>query len=239
MPIPAKQFHPNLSLSLGFTIKIAAMNLIAESEHAHSHHHGTGIRWVDMTVAISAIFISVVSLVISIEHGRTMEQMVKENEKMVAASTIPFLTWSGSQFDPVTNQPRLRLILKNGGIGPARIAWFQLRYRDVPYSSENALLRACCSTAVGKDADGIPGAFYSNVSGTILPQRDSLDVIDLQHEVSLDLRNALDAARNDIRIKTCYCSVLDECWQADLSEGLPSRPVRVDACEIPAASTLW
>src|SRR4051812_27806085 len=45
-------------------------------EHeGHSHGHHTGVRWLDLILAGSAIFISVVSLVISIHHGRTMEQL--------------------------------------------------------------------------------------------------------------------------------------------------------------------
>jgi hypothetical protein len=208
--------------------------LFAESEHGHSHHHGTGIRWLDMIVAVSVIFISVVSLVVSIEHGRTMGELVRENQKMVAGSTMPFLTYGGSHFDPVTNQRGLKLILKNGGVGPARIDWFELRYKGVPYSSEKALLHACCSAALPKDDKGI---FYANVSGMMLPQRESIDFIDLNSDAGLDLLNALDHARQDIRVQACYCSVLEECWQTDFTRG--SRPVRVTECHPPSADTLW
>ncbi len=62
--------------------------MIPESEHGHHHHHGTGVKWLDLIVAVSAIFMSVVSLVVSIKHGKTMEEMVNENQKMVAANTI-------------------------------------------------------------------------------------------------------------------------------------------------------
>src|SRR5215469_11637780 len=182
--------------------------MLAESESSHSHHHSTGIHWVDLTVAFSAIFISVVSLAVSIGHGRTMEQLVKENQKMVAGSTLPFLTEGGSQFDSVTYQPRLRLILKNGGVGPARIEWFEIRYKGVPYSSEDALLHACCLSALRKD-NGQPSVFYSNVSGTMLPQRESVDFIDIKPEAGPDLIRAFDAARRDLTFRACYCSVLD------------------------------
>lgn len=209
--------------------------MLAESESGHSHHHHTGIHWVDLIVALSAIFISVVSLAVSIEHGRTMEQLVKENQKMVAGSTMPFLTANGSQIDPITHQPRLRLTLKNGGVGPARIDWFEVRYKGVPYSSEDALLHACCLSALLK-GNVSSGVLYSNVSGTILPQRESIDFIDLGPEVSLELQHALNAARSDITLSVCYCSVLDECWQADPSA---SRPKRVDECHAPPHNTLW
>lgn len=209
--------------------------MLTESEGGHSHHHSTGIRWVDLIVALSAIFISVVSLAVSIEHGRTMAQLVKENQKMVAGNTLPFLTVGGSQIDPATGQPRLRLIVKNGGVGPARIEWFEVRYKGVPYSSEDALLRACCLSALLKDKVS-SGVIYANISGTMLPQRESVDFIDLRPGVSLNLMGALNAARDDITFNACYCSVLDECWQTDFNS---SHPKRVEECHAPPGNTLW
>jgi hypothetical protein len=189
-----------------------------------------------MIVATSAIFISVVSLVVSIGHGRVMEQLVMENRKMVAGNTMPFLTWGGNQFDPVTNKRHLRLILKNGGVGPARIDWFELRYKGVPYSSETALLRACCTGALPKNGSWPNGAFYANVSGTMLPQRESIEVIDLTPEAGLGLITALDNARSEIEVHACYCSVLDECWQTDFAS---SHPIQVKECHTPSSNTLW
>lgn len=209
--------------------------MLTESESSHSHHHRTGIHWVDLIVALSAIFISVVSLAVSIEHGRTMGQLVKENQKMVAGSTMPFLTTYGNQIDPVTGQHRIQLIVKNGGVGPARIEWFEVRYKGVPYSSEDALLHACCLSALPKD-NVSSGAVYGNVSGTMLPQRESVDFIDLRPGVSQDLMNALNAARRDITFSACYCSVLDECWQTDFNS---SHPKRVEECHVPPDNTLW
>ena len=208
--------------------------MLTESESGHSHHHSTGIHWIDLIVASSAIFISIVSLAVSIGHGRVMEQLVKENQKMVAGSTMPFLTVGGSQFDS-KDRRRLLLILKNGGVGPARIEWFEVRYKGVPYSSEDALLHACCLSALPKG--NVPsGAFYANVSGTMLPQRESVDFIDLRPEVGLDLMNALKTARRDITLNACYCSVLDECWQTDFSS---SHPKRVEECHAPPDNKLW
>ena len=206
-----------------------------ESEHGHSHGHGTGVPWLDMIVAISAIFISVVSLVVSIGHGRTMERMVEQNEKMVAANTMPFLTEIGNQIDPVTNQPVLRLTLKNGGVGPAVIDWFEIRYKDVAYGDLDALLRACCAAALLKDGR-TKGVIYSNVSQSILPARESTDFIFLNADASPELKIALDHARRDMSYRACYCSVLDECWQTDFGAG---RPVRVKECHAPAGDAVW
>lgn len=144
-------------------------------DHDHAHHHGTGLPWLDIIVGLSAIFISVVSLVVSIEHGRTMEKMVTQNEKMVTANTLPFLTQSDSSLDLETRKPAFRMTVRNGGVGPAIIDWFQFRYKDKPYGDLPSLLRACCSSALAPGHTA--GVVYSNLSGTLLPARDTVDVI--------------------------------------------------------------
>ena len=45
----------------------------------HHHHHDTGHRWLDITLGVSAVFISLMSLLLAIQHGRAMEKMVQAN----------------------------------------------------------------------------------------------------------------------------------------------------------------
>jgi hypothetical protein len=54
------------------------------------HAHRTGHHWIDMTVAVAAVFISVVSRAVAILHGRTMERMAEENARLVATNSWPF-----------------------------------------------------------------------------------------------------------------------------------------------------
>ncbi len=211
--------------------------MFAESEHgSHGHGHGTGVPWLDIVVGLSAMFISVVSLIVSIQHGRTMEKMVDQNEKMVAADTMPFLILQGSQLDPVTHRPVLHLTLKNAGVGPAVIDQFQLLYKGVPYSDNRALLRACCSAAIPKDG-ARDGVIYSNISGTVMPARESEDVLTIDAALNGPLYDAFDQARRDMASHACYCSVLDECWQTDFDPA--RRPTRVDSCKPAPNAVLW
>ena len=80
-------------------------------EHeGHSHGHHTGIKWLDLILAGSAIFISVVSLVVSIHHGRTMEQLVAANEKQVKASTLPILRYGTGNMNENINMVHFNLM---------------------------------------------------------------------------------------------------------------------------------
>jgi hypothetical protein len=67
-----------------------------EPEVHHHPHHRTGHRWVDFAVPFSALAVSVISLVVAIHHGRTM-QRIRTPQDLVQA------------LDPATKRPILSL----------------------------------------------------------------------------------------------------------------------------------
>ena len=205
------------------------------AEHEHGHHHGTGVKWLDIIVGLSAMFISVVSLVVSIEHGRTMEKMVEQNEKMVTASTLPYLISYGGQLDEVSRKPALHLTIKNGGVGPAIVEWFEVSYKGKVYGDLTVLLHACCSEAIPKDGN-TSGVVYSNVSGTVLPARETTNFIEFEPGMLLPLQESLDKARKEMKFSSCFCSVLHECWMTEFSE---SKAKQVEACPAKAKEEVW
>lgn len=72
----------------------------------------------------SAILLSVVSLFVAISANRTQE-------RMLAASIWPSLLFSTSNTAP-DGTPQLGIDLLNRGIGPARVRWLEMYYRDAP-----------------------------------------------------------------------------------------------------------
>jgi hypothetical protein len=209
--------------------------VIPAPEHTHGPHgHGSGIPWLDMIVAVSAVFISVVSLVVSIEHGRTMEKMVDQNERSLAAATMPILMVSIEQ-GVVKDQKHIRLTVKNSGVGPALIDRFEIRYKGVSYPNPTELLRACCGSTVpaGKSIDGIDSF---GVTGSILPAREAISPITINPPAPAAIFSNLEAAYRDFSWHACYCSVLDECWQTDFDQ---RRPTPVDKCTVNKGEKLW
>jgi len=207
--------------------------LAPHAEHEHGHHHGTGVRWLDIIVGLSAMFISVVSLVVSIQHGRTMEKMVDQNEKMVTASTLPFLISYVGQLDPVTKQRTLHLTMKNGGVGPAIVEWFEVRYKGNAYGDLGSLLRACCGDVLPKDHHGL---MYSNISGTVIPARETVNFLEFEPGMLLPLQESVDKARKDIELSSCFCSVLHECWLTEFKE---TQAQPVNACPARPHEDIW
>lgn len=203
-----------------------------ETEHEHGHGHKTGVAWLDVVVAVSAVFISVVSLIVSISHGRTMERLVDQNEKIVAADTMPYLMFFNSDADPQTLRKRVSVELKNGGVGPALIDWMEVRWRGRAYTPED-LIRACCAPDKPRGQTGIG---ISNMSGYVLPARESAKVMIDTDITDPAVAAALDRTRGELTARACYCSVLNECWITDFELG---RPKPVKDCRAPAGLVRW
>jgi hypothetical protein len=203
--------------------------MIEHDSHSHAHH--TGLPWIDLILAGSAIFISIVSLIVSIHHGRTMEKLVAANEKQVEASTLPILRFTTGNV--AGNVNAVHFDLTNGGTGPAIIDWFRIKWSDQPTSGPRDLLGRCCS---GQTQRTVP-VWQSVASGTTLPAGQSQTIFQIRAaDAEPDLYHFLDTeARFKIEAEGCYCSVLDECWITDFKV----RPRSVKTCEPIPDSQRW
>jgi hypothetical protein len=201
------------------------MSLDVET-HAHSHQHKTGHRWVDMVVAFSALFISVVSLGVAILHGHTMEAMAEANARLVAANSWPFLTYSVGT-NTVDGEPTIHMRVVNAGVGPAKVESAELIWKGVAYRTDEAFLQACCNFISTKfDSDLLPNEVLQ--AGQAIP--------------FLGLRQSSDSAvfaalqrvmiSHDLQLVICYCSIFDECWKTDLNT-FSLTPPHIQSCVQP------
>lgn len=198
-----------------------------EAHHAHPGH--SGHRWLDIVLAVSAMFVSVISLFVAVEHGRTMERMAEANTRMVEANSWPFVEYDSHNVDEQGNA-KIRLVLTNQGIGPARIETLELWWNGKPLSSPWALLEGCCETT---KPEGILSV--GNSAPNILRAGDHEDFFAWSPSPGkLDFFEKLNVERAKITARICYCSVFDECW---VSSGLAIRADRVPSC--PATATAF
>ena len=132
-------------------------------DEIHAHPHGTGIRWFDITITLSAIFISFVSLFVAIEHGKT-------ERDLVAANSWPFLR--EIRTNGIDAENNLAIGFSNGGVGPAKVRSFEVFYQGLPVSSGLDLLRRCCGLRGGDRQavkDQLPRGFaYSVADDTVI-----------------------------------------------------------------------
>jgi hypothetical protein len=205
-----------------------SMGLDVET-HAEHHHHKTGHKWVDMVVAFSALFISVVSLGVAILHGHTMESMAEANARLVAANSWPFLSY-GAGIVTTDGVTTLHMQVLNSGVGPAKIESAELVWKGVAYRADQDFLNACCgfdlATGAAFDSDLLPNE--------VLRAGERIKFLELTRSANPEVFDALRRAMisRDLQLNICYCSIFDECWKGDLTT-LSLKPAPVQACDLP------
>ena len=207
--------------------------MIEHEQHAHVHSAGHG--WVDLVIAGCAILISVVSVVISIRHGHTMEKLVETNEKQVKAATLPVLRYASGNLDPQRRTPAVHFDISNGGTGPAIVEWLTLKWNDQNVSSANELVRRCCNA--GQD-NVVRYTISNTVSGQTLTAGQTETILYIPVSgMPRDLYTKLASeARFKVQAEACYCSVLDECWITNFEE---TRPREAASCAAQKPKELW
>lgn len=187
----------------------------------------TGGKHFDVAIAVTAIFISAVSLFVAIQHGKT-------ERDLVAANVWPFpRAILSNGYD---NQHSIAIGVSNGGVGPAKISSFELFYRGQPISSGLDLLRKCCG--LSSDPAAVKAAFPNGTYNSIVDEtvlRPGEDNPVLRVEPSAKSPRVTDdlakvSVLRQITFRVCYCSVLDQCWVSDL-RSTHTRAVR--ECEAP------
>lgn len=187
---------------------------------AHHHHH-TGRRWLDITLGVSAVLISLCSLFLAIENGSAMHQLV-------AANSWPFLKIGVSNGDE-NGRPLLALVMQNKGVGPAKVRTLEVSYKGRFVSGPRPLIEAI----LGPDAGAKVAFTKSRIVGSVLSSRESVNFTAVvEKDVAPAQLNALAQGGEKIGLRVCYCSVFDECWMLDHIKGT-SEPLPIKACPAP------
>ncbi|HTY48510.1 MAG TPA: hypothetical protein VMB48_02325 [Steroidobacteraceae bacterium] len=167
----------------------------------HHHHPASGHRWLDIILAVSAVFISLMSLFMAIQHGRVMERMVE-------ASTWPYVMAYHSTHDD-DGTPHVHLALTNKGVGPARIESLEVFYEGRPMRNSHALAGAILKPA------GSPDHLFvlsSDVLHGVIAAKETQDyVIFPPQHYTPEQYAALVSAMGRMQYRVCYCSVFEEC----------------------------
>jgi hypothetical protein len=192
-------------------------------------------HWLEYMSALGALVISLVSLWVAIETEVA-------NQQMVAASSWPLVQGDSSNTD-MEGHDIMRFELANNGVGPAKIRTFEVFWRGKPYRSSYALLTDCCGFEKYRrrmTASNIPDSarsklIESTMSGRVLRAGEVVPYITFAlGSDNPDVWHALNAARQQIRFRLCYCSVFDQCWiNTNNSAGDDLDAVRVDKCPVP------
>lgn len=159
----------------------------------------------ELTVALSAILVSLCALGVSLYETRLMREQQR-------AAVWPYI-----EILPSNNSEGSSLNLFNKGTGPAKIHGVTVSNGDTVWKSWRELL------------DSLPGDnsirfSYSTMHGRVLASNDALEAIRMP---ARDAANVGPYLQN-IDISICYCSVYDDCWLT----GIGKSPEPIAACKI-------
>ena len=197
-----------------------------EGPHGHPHSpHGTGFRWLDMSLALSAFVVSLASLWLTVHNARTMERLVTSN----SYPNIDFTNGNGFDFEDGQGlRPAVYLSLDNTGIGPARLRSIELTFAGKPAANLRELLALCCTE---ERADSLPKTDYrftGDMRGAMIRAGESLNLFAWAQAPADPRWGRLEKVRGKIGVRVCYCSVFDECYLRD-NAGREPQPVRTCA----------
>lgn len=198
--------------------------MIEDPEAPHAHHGGTGIKWLDLALALSVVALSVASLVTAQHTGHTMERLVTENSRLVRANATPILQFATSNI--VEGQRVIRLDVSNVGTGTARIIWLEIAKAGKPMHGPRELVGY---SPKASDRDYI---LTEAVAGSYLPAgqtRGAMQWARPTAAASLAAWTAFERARLDLATTACFCSVLGECWTSHLRADAPAPVAACDA----------
>ena len=189
----------------------------------------TGHHKLDLILAGTAVFLSLVSLGVAVLHGHTMERMAEANAQLVQANSWPFLQFKTSNRTG-PGQNAVALTVSNNGVGPAKIYSAHVRYRGSLIKSWDRFLSDCCTVT------GEPQLQFAanEASPVVLRAGEAITLLAVpEPEGGSKAWAKLNEERHRVSYEFCFCSVFDDCWATD---GVTLRPQHVEMCPGMAAT---
>lgn len=180
------------------------------------------LRWLPLALA-GHLLVGVPALVISLVVAYGTFVQAQATQRMLQASTWPFLAYDTSNYDP-SGKRRIRLILTNNGVGPALLGPIELRYQGRVMHTPQEFLSACCGYKSGESIQ-LSTAPATNVA---LRPGDQITFFDMpENTLNARMMARLESERWKLQVRSCYCSIFEDCWTI---EGIQARPRKVAQC---------
>lgn len=195
------------------------------------------MRWIEITIALSVVVISVASLFVAVFQGHVMQRQLE-------ASVLPILSYNHGNYDDEREEARITLTLGNRGLGPAEIQRVSLHYGGQSYRNIHELIMACCQDTAHQTQDAQHAAWQSliregglfittsTLTNALLSPGDEVNFVTIarpETEVAQAVWSRLDHARWELDMSVCYCSVFDQCWQTEFPENTRTSVRSCDA----------
>ncbi len=173
-------------------------------------------------ITIGHLAIGLPTLFVSLALAYATYVQAEATHKMQQSSVWPYVSYGTSNI--ADGKPDITMTLANDGMGPARLMTFEARYGGKPMASGRELLRACC----GADRGSRTSYQTSQANNVVLRPGDSLNVLLLPKDSSsAEVYTRFERERWKVEVRSCFCSIFDECWEAN---NRARQPVKVEQC---------
>lgn len=178
-------------------------------------------RWLPL-VMVGNLVVGVPALLISLVVAYGTYVQAGATQRMQQAATWPFVAYRTGNYTP-DGQRLISLFFTNNGLGPALVGPVEVKFRGTPMPAPVDLLRACCGYR-----DGEMQLRTSPVVNVALRPGEEVLFMSLPDvPANAGLVDRFDAARENIEVRACYCSIFDDCW---IVSGQQAQPRAVEAC---------
>ena len=189
--------------------------------HAPHPHHGGGLpKWLELTIAVSALVTSLSSIAIAIHHGQIME-------KLVQANSIPYLQGGFSDRTP-SGEKVMSLDLLNRGVAPAHERSLFLKVGGRYVRSTDEFMTAVFGRGDAKMAEQTLDPVWNRVATRFIPGGQNQTIFRVpRSEANAAYWDRMYKDEGRWSVEICYCSVFDDCWRV---HDKWQEPVKVKEC---------
>ena len=169
---------------------------------------------------ISHIFVTVPTFIISIALAYATFVQADATRKIQMSETWPYVGY-GTSNAREDGTKEIIMVLQNDGVGPARLEQMEFLYKGKPMPNPREFMRQCC-------AGDAKFAFMSSpVTGVLRPGEKTEFIRFLRTDQNAAIWDKLERERWSVVVRSCYCSIFDDCWVYDNRQ---KRPQQVDVC---------
>ncbi len=173
---------------------------------------------------IGNLLVGIPALLMSMAVAYATFVQADATQKMQQAEAWPFISYGTSNVADDGKTREISLGLANNGVGPALLGPMEVRYQGAVVRNASEILERCCGVGRGT---GLSFA-TSPASDIVVPARTDTKFLRLtETPENRSIWAKLETERWKLQVRSCYCSVFEDCW---VIEGLRSKPQPVDQC---------
>ena len=165
-------------------------------------------------------FVALTTLVISLALAYATFVQADAARKSQVSQTWPYISYSTSNALPDGTE-EISMVLTNNGVGPARLEQMELLYKGKPMPNPREFLRQCCA---GEQKFVFMSA---PVTGVLRPGETSQFIRLPKTPDNVAIWDKFNTERWNAVVRSCYCSIFDDCWVAESGQ---MRPKQVESC---------